>query len=1008
MARSLTWTAWILGGWLILAGPLPAVQPANEAVPAAGSVETIYHDRDRDLDDASRWIGPQAQDWRGRMAEGPGIDLRAWGTPLSLGGGPVNGEDHAFDLLQDWARARRIAWGLPEAAGFAPVQARAFRGVWHVVLEGTWADLPVYGARVDGKITADGRLSSLRLRLFPAGTVQSAFALGAEAALVFLTDDPSARMDYSRRMLFPVIRESGYELRAAWFLRAVTDRADLRPEGLVDALTGEVFLRYNDVAYDALSGDVHGLVLPMYWDDPPQAWTQNNQWINVTGPGVIYTDSAGHYEQNNLPSGAYPLLGKLQGLYVNVNNDDQPDAQYADTALTALPLNWTWDYTLARNDESNMYWHVDAVHGYFKTLQHDFTALDWPLPATVGYGTNYENAFWNGAGIYFGTGGMNFRNFALFCDVIYHEYVHGVTDQIYPPSMLPYIGQPGAMNEAWSDYFACTITGESQIGEGGLFYSNQPMRDLENNLVFPQNWAGEVHADGRIIGAAFWDLRQLTWPGLADTLLHFAKYALAEQWDDYFEDVLVTDDDDGNLANGGPHHPEIYEAFGAHGIGPGSAPQLELSLTPLLENGAGGSQGNGDGFFDPGEVLSTLLSVEDTRWLYPPAAQGVTVTVSSDDPNLSFQPAVVTLGDIPAGGSGQAADSLHVTVGPAATLRFSRLYFTISANGGAYQAQDSVEIVVGHPDLLLVDDDGGDDYQKYLYSALRGMGHVFNNHGVATQGDLTLACLAGYQTVVWLTGNEAQNTLTAADRAALAAYLDGGGSLLLTGQNLVEDIGGTDFFAGYLKAAPLAGDVNDFALDGRDGDPIGGGLTVMILGAGAGNNQTSPGAIEALAGGEEFFTYHNDPQQRPAAVRHDGGTYRTVTYAFGLEAVSGLAGSSSLPQVLAASLDWLGIATAVPPAPIPAAAPAEFRLLGVHPNPFNPTTALSYELRAASRVSLRIYDTAGREVAVLVNGWREAGGHEVTFDGSELASGVYLVRLEAGEVSQVQKLVLLK
>jgi len=82
--------------------------------------------------------------------------------------------------------------------------------------------------------------------------------------------------------------------------------------------------------------------------------------------------------------------------------------------------------------------------------------------------------------------------------------------------------------------------------------------------------------------------------------------------------------------------------------------------------------------------------------------------------------------------------------------------------------------------------------------------------------------------------------------------------------------------------------------------------------------------------------------------------------------------------------------------------------LSASPNPFNPRTALGFTLPAPGHVGLRVYDTAGREVATLVNGWREAGVHEVTFDGSGLASGVYLVRMEAGEVAQVMKLVLLK
>jgi len=82
--------------------------------------------------------------------------------------------------------------------------------------------------------------------------------------------------------------------------------------------------------------------------------------------------------------------------------------------------------------------------------------------------------------------------------------------------------------------------------------------------------------------------------------------------------------------------------------------------------------------------------------------------------------------------------------------------------------------------------------------------------------------------------------------------------------------------------------------------------------------------------------------------------------------------------------------------------------LSASPNPFNPTTALSYELRAASHVSLRVYDTAGREVATLVDGMREAGSHEMTFDASGLPSGMYFARLTAGGYTAVQKVVLVK
>jgi hypothetical protein len=82
--------------------------------------------------------------------------------------------------------------------------------------------------------------------------------------------------------------------------------------------------------------------------------------------------------------------------------------------------------------------------------------------------------------------------------------------------------------------------------------------------------------------------------------------------------------------------------------------------------------------------------------------------------------------------------------------------------------------------------------------------------------------------------------------------------------------------------------------------------------------------------------------------------------------------------------------------------------LCVSPNPFNPSTVASYKLPIASHVCLKVYDTAGRLVATLVEGWKDAGEHQVTFDGSKLASGAYLTRMETGKYSAVLKMMLIK
>ena len=75
---------------------------------------------------------------------------------------------------------------------------------------------------------------------------------------------------------------------------------------------------------------------------------------------------------------------------------------------------------------------------------------------------------------------------------------------------------------------------------------------------------------------------------------------------------------------------------------------------------------------------------------------------------------------------------------------------------------------------------------------------------------------------------------------------------------------------------------------------------------------------------------------------------------------------------------------------------------------FNPSTTIKYELPKASMMSLTVYDILGREVSVLVNDRREAGYHEVQFDGSKLASGVYLYRMQAGDYVETRKLLLVR
>ncbi len=88
--------------------------------------------------------------------------------------------------------------------------------------------------------------------------------------------------------------------------------------------------------------------------------------------------------------------------------------------------------------------------------------------------------------------------------------------------------------------------------------------------------------------------------------------------------------------------------------------------------------------------------------------------------------------------------------------------------------------------------------------------------------------------------------------------------------------------------------------------------------------------------------------------------------------------------------------------------PTSFELLQNYPNPFNPTTFITYSIPQTSPVQLRVFNTLGQEVAVLVYELQGAGVYRAELNGANLPSGTYFYRLQAGEFSQVKKLLLVK
>jgi hypothetical protein len=88
--------------------------------------------------------------------------------------------------------------------------------------------------------------------------------------------------------------------------------------------------------------------------------------------------------------------------------------------------------------------------------------------------------------------------------------------------------------------------------------------------------------------------------------------------------------------------------------------------------------------------------------------------------------------------------------------------------------------------------------------------------------------------------------------------------------------------------------------------------------------------------------------------------------------------------------------------------PDSYSLSQNYPNPFNPTTKIKYQLPVDGNVKIIIFDLLGKEVQTLVNGFEKAGSYELTFNGINLASGIYFYKMKSENFSEIKRMILVK
>jgi len=325
--------------------------------------------------------------------------------------------------------------------------------------------------------------------------------------------------------------------------------------------------------------------------------------------------------------------------------------------------------------------------------------------------------------------------------------------------------------------------------------------------------------------------------------------------------------------------------------------------------------------------------------------------------------------------------------------------------------QNYLALVPQNNDVLLVDDDGGQEYQQNFEEILDNLGVSYATIPQSNLQELQQkADVSAYKLIIW-NASWAFPTFTSDDISFLKSYLDKGGNLMLLGQDIGWDIfdaqgnshfpAAQDFYHTYLDAQFVADNASSTHMQGVEGDPIGNGLS-FNLDKPYGSDNFFPEEIASYSGKSMGFLQYDNG--KTGALHFDADSFRTVYLGVGLEQIDG---DENRTEIIRRTLQWAGGITALNENK--PATPKQMALFQNYPNPFNPETKITYQVAQEQQVRLTVYNTLGQKITTLVNDRQKPGVYSVIWNAAGQASGIYFYRLETDKgFVQSKKLILIK
>ncbi|WP_434047243.1 MULTISPECIES: hypothetical protein [Sorangium] len=387
--------------------------------------------------------------------------------------------------------------------------------------------LPVLGAAAAVRVAPDGRVTAVVLDVARDLSVSTAPKYREEAARkavettygMTLAERPSAAL-----AVFPEAETAG---KLVWVVDVRSERGGDRY--LVDAHTGSIVHRR------PLAVDARGRVYPISAAVTPRVEDRELTDLDAADPQTL-SGWSGNLRVVNYVGGDL-LSGVPLTLEQSVEPNSGADFLYNPPASA--------DDAHDQFAQVGIYYHLTRMRDYFRsTHQLDMTAPSWKLVAVANMlesGRPMDNAFFSPEGVgapfdapnLVAIGQGSYFDFSDDSDVFLHEFTHyisanavGYNEGQFAINEYGLSPWGGSIDEGLADYFACTVNGDSTLGEATLELFGMQRELTDDAKTCPDDLVGEVHEDGEMVGSLAWSLRDRFGPAVGDKLVWSAMTLL--------------------------------------------------------------------------------------------------------------------------------------------------------------------------------------------------------------------------------------------------------------------------------------------------------------------------------------------------------------------------------------------------------------------------------------------------------------------------------------------------